>query len=287
MSQTINAPLSGRGIGRLIRETENWKNRLQERIAVFLDRVAQEGMERASVKFSQAVYDGTNDVSVTVEPRGNNVRAVVATGGATLFIEFGTGVTYPDDHPEAGELGMKRGEYGQGHGKQHSWGYYGDPGTNGVLKEKKNGGFVVITHGDCEGGVFMIDVESQIYTPIAEALRAQFPGILVSGEYVNAPTRFPYVSLVEQDNYTTEAHMDSGDTERFATLMYEVNVYSDKAGGKKSVCRKIMRFVDDLMYAKNFRRISLSPVPNLENATIYRLVARYKAETDGTTLYRR
>ena len=48
----------------------------------------------------------------------------------------------------------------------------------------------------------MIDVESQIYTPIAEALRAQFPGILVSGEYVNAPTRFPYVSLVEQDNYT-------------------------------------------------------------------------------------
>ena len=69
--------------------------------------------------------------------------------------------------------------------------------------------------------------------------------------------------------------------------MYEVNVYSDKAGGKKSVCRKIMRFVDDLMCAKNFRRISLSPVPNLENATIYRLVARYKAETDGTTLYRR
>lgn len=46
----------------------------------------------------------------------------------------------------------------------------------------------------------MIDVESQIYTPIAEALRAQFPGILVSGEYVNAPTRFPYVSLVEQDS---------------------------------------------------------------------------------------
>ena len=33
-------------------------------------------------------------------------------------------------------------------GKQHSWGYYGDPGTNGVLKEKKNGGFVVITHGN-------------------------------------------------------------------------------------------------------------------------------------------
>ena len=148
MSQTINVPLSIPAYDSLIRKIEDLGNWQSDRAIVFADRLAQEGMEIASVKFSQAVYDGTNDVSVTVEPRGNNVRAVVATGGATLFIEFGTGVTYPDNHPEAGELGMKRGEYGQGHGKQHSWGYYGDPGTNGVLKEKKNGGFVVITNGN-------------------------------------------------------------------------------------------------------------------------------------------
>lgn len=148
MSQTINVPLSIPAYDSLIRKIEDLGNWQSDRAIVFADRLAQEGMEIASIRFSQAVYDGTNDVSVTVEPRGNNVRAVVATGGATLFIEFGTGVTYPDDHPEAGELGMKRGEYGQGHGKQHSWGYYGDPGTNGVLKEKKNGGFVVITHGN-------------------------------------------------------------------------------------------------------------------------------------------
>lgn len=148
MSQTINVPLSIPAYDSLIRKIEDLGNWQSDRAIVFADRLAQEGMEIASIKFSQAVYDGTNDVSVTVEPRGNNVQAVVATGGATLFIEFGTGVTYPDNHPEAGELGMKRGEYGQGHGKQHSWGYYGDPGTNGVLKEKKNGGFVVITHGN-------------------------------------------------------------------------------------------------------------------------------------------
>lgn len=148
MSQTINVPLSIPAYDSLIRKIEDLGNWQSDRAIVFADRLAQEGMEIASIKFSQAVYDGTNDVSVTVEPRGNNVRAVVATGGATLFIEFGTGVTYPDDHPEAEELGMKRGEYGQGHGKQYSWGYYGDPGTNGVLKEKKNGGFVVITHGN-------------------------------------------------------------------------------------------------------------------------------------------
>lgn len=133
----------------------------------------------------------------------------------------------------------------------------------------------------------MIDIEKLIYTTIAEALRAQFPGISVSGEYVNAPPKFPYVSIVEQDNYTTTSHLDSSDTERFATVMYEVNVYSDKAWGKKSVCRGIMGAIDEMFYKRNFTRISLSPVPNFENGTIYRLNARYRAETDGSNIYRR
>lgn len=133
----------------------------------------------------------------------------------------------------------------------------------------------------------MIDIERQIYTPIADVLRKQFKGISVSGEYVNAPPKFPYVSIVEQDNYMSANRLDSSDREKFSTLMYEVNVYSDKAGSKKSVCREIMGVIDEMLYKRNFTRISLSPVPNLENGTIYRLVARYRAETDGETIYRK
>ena len=133
----------------------------------------------------------------------------------------------------------------------------------------------------------MIDVESQIYTPIAVALRETFPGIDVSGEYVKAPSAFPHVSIVEQDNYPTLEHLSTSDKEQFATLMYEVNVYSNKSTSKKSQCRNIMKVIDDLMYQRNFTRISLPPTPNLENASISRLVARYRAETDGTNLYRR
>lgn len=133
----------------------------------------------------------------------------------------------------------------------------------------------------------MIDIENLIFTPIAKALRAAFPKITVTGEYVKAPSSFPHVSIVEQDNYLTPEHMSNSDREQFATLMYEVNVYSDKVVGKKSQCKRILKVIDDLMYQRNFTRIALSPVPNMENATIYRLVARYRAETDGKTLYRR
>ena len=146
--KTVNVPLSQRGIDTLLRDIERYTVWLKERSQVLLDRLAQAGFEVASARFAKAVYDGTNDASVSMETRGEGVRAVVAVGASVLFIEFGTGVTYPDNHPQAAELGMKRGEYGQGHGKQSSWGYYGDPGTNGVVKTKKDGSTVVITHGN-------------------------------------------------------------------------------------------------------------------------------------------
>lgn len=146
--KTIKVPLSVAGIDKAIHEVDQYINWLKARTGVLLDRLAQEGLSVASANFTKAAYDGTKDVSVSVEQRGANAVAVVAVGASVLFIEFGTGVVYPDNHPEAAEHGMKRGEYGAGHGKQQSWGYYGDPGTNGVVKVKPNGNAVVITKGN-------------------------------------------------------------------------------------------------------------------------------------------
>lgn len=147
-NRKVKIPLTVKGIEQAIKAVEDYKIWLKERSQVLLDRLAQAGFEVASARFAKAVYDGTNDASVSLETRSEGVRAVVAVGASVLFIEFGTGVTYPDNHPQAAELGMKRGEYGQGHGKQSSWGYYGEPGTNGVVKMKKDGSTVVITHGN-------------------------------------------------------------------------------------------------------------------------------------------
>lgn len=167
--KTVKVSLSQRGIDTLLREIESYTVWLKERSQVLLDRLAQAGFEVASARFAKAAYDGTNDASVSMETRSEGVRAVVAVGASVLFIEFGTGVTYPDNHPQAAELGMKRGEYGQGHGKQSSWGYYGDPGTNGVVKMKKDGSTVVITHGN--------PANMPMYETVKE-LEAMFPDLV-------------------------------------------------------------------------------------------------------------
>ena len=133
----------------------------------------------------------------------------------------------------------------------------------------------------------MIDIENEVFTRLAEPLREQYPGIFVSGEYVRAPASFPHVSIVQGDNFTPRERSDSALTEKYSVVTFDVDVYSNKQTGKKSQCKAIMRTIDELFFRMNFRRLVLTPIPNLEDATIYRLTAQYTAETDGNYFYRR
>ena len=132
----------------------------------------------------------------------------------------------------------------------------------------------------------MIDIETLIYTPIAQAIRTEYPNGSVSGEYVRKPSGFPHVQITEMDNYTSMDERSTATTEKVSTVMYEVNIYSNLQTGKKAECRNIMSLIDGMMYARNFTRIAMTPVPNLEDSSIYRITARYRAKTDGTKMYR-
>lgn len=131
----------------------------------------------------------------------------------------------------------------------------------------------------------MIDCENEVYTRVATVLREKFPGIDIAGDYVKAPSSFPHVSITQSDNAVISGRM-TGSAE-MAQVMFEVNVYSNKAEGKKTECKTIVNEIDKTLFAMNFKRLALTPVPNMEDATIYRLVARYRVATDGTHFYRR
>ena len=134
----------------------------------------------------------------------------------------------------------------------------------------------------------MIDIESQVFDRVATRVREQFPDIFMVGEYVNSPSSFPAVSLVEADNGTRIETIDSGSNENHVNVMYEVNVYSNKTTGKKSECREILGLIDEEMLSMGFSRSTLTPVPNEYDSTIYRMVARYRAVvSSNNTIYRR
>lgn len=134
----------------------------------------------------------------------------------------------------------------------------------------------------------MIDIENEIYSEIADAVSAQMPSASLSGEYVKAPPKFPHASIMEMDNSVLMRTRTGSSNENHAAVMYEVNVYSNKKNGKKAECRKLFGIIDRRMTQMGFTRTMMNTVPDLYDATIYRLVGRYQAVVScNHTIYRK
>jgi hypothetical protein len=134
----------------------------------------------------------------------------------------------------------------------------------------------------------MIDIENDVFSAIATDLRAEYPSIYVVGEYVKTPSKFPCVSIIEMDNQSYRNTEDSASSENHVSVMYEVNIYSNKTAGKKMECKVIASLIDERMLALGFARTMLQPIPNLDDSTIYRIVGRYSAiVSQGKEIYRR
>ena len=58
--------------------------------------------------------------------------------------------------------------------------------------------------------------------------------------------------------------------------MYQVDVYCNLQKGKKQQAKDILAKVDDEMAGMGFIRTYKNPVPNMNDATIYRMTTRYK-----------
>ena len=134
----------------------------------------------------------------------------------------------------------------------------------------------------------MIDIENDIFSAVAEVVRSAYPNVFITGEYVKSPPSFPCVSLVEIKNAVYRNSSTTSVEENHVALTYEVNVYSNKTKEKKAECKKIVKIIDEKLANMNFTRMMLQPVPNMEDATVYRMVGRYRAVAGkDKTIYRR
>lgn len=133
----------------------------------------------------------------------------------------------------------------------------------------------------------IVDIENEVFSIVAAVLRDKYDGILVLGETVLAPAEFPCVSIEEADNYANRNTQDTGSNENHANLMYEVNVYTNRASGKKSECKAIFNTVDEIFSSIGFTRIMKKPV-SMDDSTKYRMIGRYTAvASKEKVVYRR
>lgn len=122
---TIN--LNPTSIDNFIKTLEQQKKWLKIKRDEICERLARIGLENATVRFSQAKYDGINDAIVTAE-KIENGYVVRANGQSVLFIEFGAGSKYGYGHPDVQQYGPGTYPNGKGH--------WNDPKGWTVPKEK-------------------------------------------------------------------------------------------------------------------------------------------------------
>jgi len=132
----------------------------------------------------------------------------------------------------------------------------------------------------------MVDIEPQIFTALYNSIIAKYPKANIVGEYVRELSKFPCVSIEEIHNTSLTNTIDTSG-EHHSMVDYEINIYTNNPTGKKSLAKSILKVVDSTMLSLNFRRAESQPA-YLEQANIYRIVARYTAiVSNDNIIYRR
>ncbi len=123
----------------------------------------------------------------------------------------------------------------------------------------------------------MIDFNNSVFTTVATAVRNNYIGTSVTGEYTRHPSKFPAVTLDETSNVMVDSLEDSSNEERFAGVVYRLQVFSNKESGKKAEARAIFATADAEMRRMGFRRVAYTTIPGIYESTIYSITATYEA----------
>lgn len=134
----------------------------------------------------------------------------------------------------------------------------------------------------------MNDYENEIFTAVATDIRHEHPGTVVKGEYVRSPAEFPMAAISEFENIMVDELMDSSHEENYSGLGYRVQVFSNKAGGKKAEAKAIFKTADKILRGMGFRRRTYATTPEIYDSTIFSITATYEAIVDvNGVIYKR
>lgn len=131
----------------------------------------------------------------------------------------------------------------------------------------------------------MIDIENEVFNEIATKVRSEYPTLYLSGDLNLNPAQFPSAYIECADNYALTTTRDSSSNENHVGVMFEANVFSNKAVGRKSEAKAIFKIIDEVFNDMGFTRQSMMPMPY---EGYYRIVGRWTAVADkAKTIYRR
>ena len=125
-------PFDIKSINNAIKQIDQFQREFELKEQEFVRRLAEVGVSVATTGFQMADYDGEKDVVVSMNQAGTQAT-IVASGKTVGFIEFGTGVRYPEwsGGEAVSYTPPAHGSYGKGKGANpHGWWFTAGAGAS-------------------------------------------------------------------------------------------------------------------------------------------------------------
>lgn len=131
----------------------------------------------------------------------------------------------------------------------------------------------------------MIDKSNELFTVMAETVRAFDGTCKVIGESVDTPSSFPTVTIEEISN--VPKYLDSAQSPKYAFVTYRIQVFCNDAEGKRARARELFKVIDGKMYELGFVHKTYTTTPTIYNSKIYSITATFEGVIDRNgTVYR-
>ena len=124
-------PFDLKSINNALKQIEVYQREFEVKEQEFVKRLAEIGLSVARTGYQVADYDGEKDVVVSMNQAGTQAT-IVASGQTVGFVEFGTGVKYPEwSGNNVDFTPPPHGSYGKGKGKNpHGWWFTAGAGAS-------------------------------------------------------------------------------------------------------------------------------------------------------------
>ena len=125
----------------------------------------------------------------------------------------------------------------------------------------------------------MIDVENLVLDTVINGVHTVHADLDVSKGFIEETAIYPCIVVREVNNVPLKRTNTESCAENYTTLIYQVDVYSDKAGEQRSECRSLLSLVDEYMVGMGFYRTYMSEALNIKRS-VFRQYTRYSVIVD-------
>lgn len=110
----IKCSLTENSIDDAIKQLKAYQKDLERKCKEICKRLADVGLQRATIDYQNVAYVGSKDVSIGVMETESGY-VLTAYGSVVLILEFGAGKTFGYGHPQADDFGMGPGTHPDPH----------------------------------------------------------------------------------------------------------------------------------------------------------------------------